>query len=44
MLFIVQFYKGLKNNVKDNLIKEDYLNNLKEYIELTIYINNYNYK
>ena len=41
---MVQFYKGLKDSVKDDLIKEDRPDNLGEYMELAIRIDIRNYE
>ncbi len=38
-----RFYKRLKDNIKDNLYKEDKLGNLTEYIQRTIRIDDRNY-
>jgi len=37
------FYKGLKNDVKDNLYKKDILDILIEYIQYTVKIDDYLY-
>ena len=39
----IQFYKNLKDNIKDDLYKEDILNILIEYIQRTIKIDNHLY-
>ncbi len=37
------FYKGLKDDVKDNLYRKDILDTLIEYIQYTIKIDNHLY-
>ncbi len=38
-----RFYEGLKNDVKDDLYKEDKPNNFAEYMQRVIRIDNRNY-
>ena len=37
---MTRFYEGLKDNIKDNLYKENILDTLAEYIQRTIKIDN----
>ncbi len=37
---MIQFYKGLKNDVKDDLYRKDILDILIEYIQYTVKIDN----
>lgn len=41
---LIHFYRGLRNNIKDELTKEDRPNTLYKYITKAIKIDNYLYK
>jgi len=41
---MMQFYKGLKDSIKDDLIKEEWLDTISKYMQCAICIDNCNYE